>query len=125
MQTNDKEKAIVTDQLRALFLEHMKKTVAHDFENSSRLDKYRSLAHTVRDKIIEKWLKSQEIFYDTNPKRVYYFSLEFLMGRTMVNALINLDISKEMKVVLEEMGITLEELEEMEWDAGLGNGGLE
>ncbi|MBT4290395.1 MAG: glycogen/starch/alpha-glucan phosphorylase [Deltaproteobacteria bacterium] len=124
MQTNDKEKAIVTDQLRALFLEHMKKTVAHDFENSSRLDKYRSLAHTVRDKIIEKWLKSQEIFYDTNPKRVYYFSLEFLMGRTMVNALINLDISKEMKVVLEEMGITLEELEEMEWDAGLGNGGL-
>jgi glycogen phosphorylase len=124
MKTNDSVNIKTTDHLRELFLDHMKKTVAHDFKNSSQLDKYRSLAHTVRDKIIEKWLKTQDRIYKTNPKRVYYFSLEFLMGRTMGNALINLDISEEIKSVLDDIGISLEQLEEMEWDAGLGNGGL-
>ena len=109
MKTNDSVNIKTADHLRELFLDHMKKTVAHDFKNSSQLDKYRSLAHTIRDKIIEKWLKSQDRIYKTNPKRIYYFSLEFLMGRTMGNALINLDISKEIKSVLDDIEISLEQ----------------
>ncbi len=104
--------------------EHMKKTVAHDIKMSSQLDKYKALAHTVKDKIIEKWLKTQDTFYKKNPKRIYYFSLEYLMGRTLGNAMINLEITDLIKESLSELGYSMEELEEVEWDAGLGNGGL-
>jgi glycogen phosphorylase len=90
-------------------------------------DKYScfmGLAYSVRDRLIERWMKTQRSFYETLTKRVYFLSLEFLPGRFLKNYLINLDMVEEARTVLNEMGFDLDELEEEEWDAGLGNGGL-
>ncbi|NQU63777.1 MAG: glycogen/starch/alpha-glucan phosphorylase, partial [SAR324 cluster bacterium] len=111
-------------QLKKDFKRHMTLTVAHNLNNSSPLDHYTALAHTVRDRIIARWVSTQETYYQENPKRIYYFSLEFLMGRTLGNAVLNLDLTEEIKEALSELGYTLEDLAEIEWDAGLGNGGL-
>ncbi len=112
------------EQLKNDFKRHMALTVAHDLANSSALDRYTALAHTVRDRIISRWVKTQDSYYHENPKRIYYFSLEFLMGRTLGNALLNLDLTDEIREAMTELGYSLEDLAEIEWDAGLGNGGL-
>ncbi len=106
------------------FKRHMALTVAHDIDISSVLDRYTALSHTVRDRMIAQWIKTQDTYYEENPKRVYYFSLEFLMGRTLGNALLNLDLTDDVKNAMTQLGYNLEDLVEVEWDAGLGNGGL-
>jgi len=106
------------------FEKHMALTIVHDLKNSTALDKYKSLALSVRDRMMAKWIKTQDVYYEKNPKRIYYFSLEFLMGRTLGNAVQNLGLEKEVEDTLKELGYAMEDLTEMEWDAGLGNGGL-
>ncbi len=115
---------IKLEGLKKAFKRHMQQTIAHDLENSTKLDKYQALAYAVRDKMIAKWIATQDEYYKKNPKRIYYFSLEFLMGRTLGNSILNLDLNEAVKEAMEELGYSLEELEEIEWDAGLGNGGL-
>ncbi|MBF0196501.1 MAG: glycogen/starch/alpha-glucan phosphorylase, partial [Planctomycetes bacterium] len=112
------------EDFKQAFIDHMKQTVARDIESSTLLDKYSALAHSVRDKLMERWINTQKEYYDKNPKRVYYLSLEFLMGRAMGNAIINLEMEDVVRESLDELGYNLEELEEQEWDAALGNGGL-
>ncbi|MBU2515494.1 glycogen/starch/alpha-glucan phosphorylase [bacterium] len=124
-QSNKPEKNVnEKSELAKSFKRHMRLTIAHDLDNSSKLDKYQALACAVRDKIISKWIKTQDTYYQKNPKRIYYFSLEFLMGRTLGNAILNLDIDEIVRETLAEIGYSMEDLESMEWDAGLGNGGL-
>ncbi len=82
------------------------------------------LAYSVRDRLIERWIKTQRALHDTLAKRVYFLSLEFLPGRFLKNYLISLQMEDEARRTLAEMGFDLDELEEEEWDAGLGNGGL-
>jgi starch phosphorylase len=82
------------------------------------------LSYSIRDRLIENWIKTQRSFYDTFSKRVYYLSMEFLPGRFMMNYLTNLRIQEEASEAVKGMGFNLEEIEEEEWDAGLGNGGL-
>jgi glycogen phosphorylase len=90
----------------------------------SRWEPYVSLALAVRDRLIESWVRTHESYYEHDAKRVYYLSLEFLMGRTLGNAALNLGIMDACAEALLKLGYTLEELREAEWDAGLGNGGL-
>ena len=85
---------------------------------------YVALALAVRDRMIERWIRTQDTYYRLDAKRVYYLSLEFLMGRTLGNSLINLGLQDECAKALHELGYELEDLREAEWDAGLGNGGL-
>ena len=82
------------------------------------------LAYSIRDRLLEKWIKSQRSLYDTMAKRVYFLSLEFLPGRFLMNYLLSLNMVDEARSALQELGFDLDELEEVEWDAGLGNGGL-
>ena len=70
------------------------------------------------------WLNTQRDYYDSMVKRVYYLSLEFLPGRFLMNYLTNMRMEQGCGEVLEKLGLALEDLEEVEWDAGLGNGGL-
>lgn len=83
-----------------------------------------ALSLTVRDRLMERWRLSRERELNTQAKQVYYLSLEFLLGRTLTNAVLNLDLEDSVREALQHYGVALEELREGELDAGLGNGGL-
>ncbi len=85
---------------------------------------FQGLAYSVRERLIRNWLSTQQAYYDSMVKRVYYLSLEFLPGRFLMNYLTNMRIHKACAEAVENLGLTMEELEEVEMDAGLGNGGL-
>ncbi|BCQ32986.1 MULTISPECIES: glycogen phosphorylase [Erwinia] len=78
----------------------------------------------VRDRMVERWLRSNRAQLSQDVRQVYYLSMEFLVGRTLSNALLAMGIYDDAKSALEEMGFDLEELIEEESDPGLGNGGL-
>ena len=112
-------KALMVD-----FVNHLEYSQGKDEYSATPLDYYKSLAYTVRDRLFERWIDTQQTYYKKPSKRVYYLSLEFLMGRTLDNALINLGMREEAVKAMETMGFRLADLEELEFDAGLGNGGL-
>ncbi len=85
---------------------------------------YKALALTVRDRLMERWKKTRYTYVESQCKRGYYLSLEFLMGRTLGNAMLNLGITDTADQAMHELGINLEDLAGAEIDAGLGNGGL-
>ncbi|PPC95030.1 MAG: glycogen phosphorylase [Methylotenera sp.] len=87
-------------------------------------DWYNSASFTVRDHVVERWLRTAESYYRDDPKRVYYLSLEFLIGRMLSNAALNLGMDGELKEGLASLGRDLESAVDMETDAALGNGGL-
>eukprot|EP00127_Corallochytrium_limacisporum_P000249 Clim_evm17s8 gene=Clim_evmTU17s8 len=106
------------------FNRHLHYTLAKDRNVATNRDYYLSLAYTVRDKMISRWIRTQQQYYKADPKRVYYLSLEFYMGRAMENACMNLRLAGELEEALFQLGIEMEELQDYEADAGLGNGGL-
>jgi starch phosphorylase len=93
-------------------------------ETSTPRDWYEATAYTVRDHVVERWIKTSKAYYQQDPKRIYYFSLEFLMGRMMLNAALNIDIAEPLREGLSHLGHKLEDVVEVEMDAALGNGGL-
>lgn len=107
----------------ALFY-HLEYSLGKDVYSATDHDRYSCVALATRDRLIERWIATQQTYYNKNAKRVYYLSLEFLIGRTLGNSLINLDLYPEAEKALKGLGYTLEEVREREWDAGLGNGGL-
>ncbi|MEO5360650.1 MAG: glycogen/starch/alpha-glucan phosphorylase [Nitrospirota bacterium] len=110
--------------LKSSFLRHLKYTLAKDEYTATDRDRYKALSLAVRDRLVEKWIKTQQAYYNKDVKRVYYLSLEFLIGRSLGNVLVNLDIYEEARKELLAVGLELEQLRELEWDPGLGNGGL-
>ena len=103
---------------------HIRYTMGRDPAKPNRHACFMGLAHTVRDRLITRWIQTQRAQYDTLAKRVYFLSLEFLPGRFLMNYLISLEMVDEARRAVAAMGFDLDELEEEEWDAGLGNGGL-
>ena len=87
-------------------------------------DWYHAAAYTVRDHVVERWINTSNSYYQHDPKRVYYLSLEFLIGRMLTNAALNLGINNELSDGLSALGRSMESATEMENDAALGNGGL-
>ena len=112
------------ESLKLSFENHLKYTLVGDKFSATKLDHFMSLALSVRDRLVEKWLHTQQSYYENNVKRVYYFSMEFLIGRLLTNNLINIGVYDEYKKALEVLGFDIHELEETEIEAGLGNGGL-
>ncbi|RMG28805.1 MAG: glycogen/starch/alpha-glucan phosphorylase [Gammaproteobacteria bacterium] len=99
-------------------------SVGKDNYTATYRDWFHSLAYATRDRLIERWMETMRSHYREDVKRVYYLSMEFLLGRLLLNALINMDIDEEAREALEQIGLDLERLREMEDDAALGNGGL-
>jgi glycogen phosphorylase len=91
---------------------------------ATALDLFRALAFTIRDRLVHRWSLTQQAYHNNQVKRVYYLSAEFLMGRLLVNNLMNLGVYDVAKDALNELGVDLEQLIDREADAGLGNGGL-
>jgi starch phosphorylase len=87
-------------------------------------DIYRSLSLSIRDRLVEFWNDTQQTYQNRKCKHVNYFSLEYLIGRSLRNNLLNLGISQAGEEAIRGIGYDLEELQELEHDAGLGNGGL-
>ena len=111
-------------ELQQAFIHHLEHTLVKDKFSATRADMYLALAYAVRDLLATRWLDTQQSYYLNDSKRVYYISMEFLMGRTLGNTLINLGLYDQWDAALNELGLKLEDLQEVEWDAGLGNGGL-
>ena len=103
---------------------HLEYTLGKHKNNTTEEDIYKAVSFAVRDLIIDRFNDTQETYRNRNPKRVYYLSLEFLLGRTLTNSIINLGIFELMRNALETFGYDINNIEEYEHDAGLGNGGL-
>ena len=95
---------------------HVEYTLARTRHRFDSLEAYLATAHSLRDRLIEVWNDSQFYFNQQNPKRVYYLSMEFLMGRSLLNALFNLDVKDQYTEALRELGYDLEELQEQVCD---------
>lgn len=111
-------------EIKKTFNRHLHFTLVKDRNVATPRDYYFALAHTVRDHLVGRWIRTQQYYYETDPKRVYYLSLEFYMGRALQNTTINLGLQTACDEAIYQLGLDIEELEEMEEDAGLGNGGL-
>lgn len=110
--------------LRRDFESHLHRTLAKDHYTATDHDRYLALALTVRDRLIDQWIATQQRHHRQNAKRIYYLSLEFLIGRLLGNNVINLQIEDTCRTALSALGLDWEVLREEETDAGLGNGGL-
>uniref|UniRef100_A0A8B9L7L7 Alpha-1,4 glucan phosphorylase n=1 Tax=Astyanax mexicanus TaxID=7994 RepID=A0A8B9L7L7_ASTMX len=110
--------------LKTNFNRHLHFTLVKDRNVATKRDYYFALAHTVRDHLVGRWIRTQQHYYETDPKRVYYLSLEFYMGRTLQNTMVNLALENACDEATYQLGLDMEELQDIEEDAGLGNGGL-
>jgi len=106
------------------FNRHLHYTIIKDRHVSTQRDYYFSLANVVKDHLVSRWIRTQQHYYEKDPKRVYYLSLEFYMGRSLTNTMINLGIQGACDEAMYQLGMDIEEMEDIEADAGLGNGGL-
>jgi glycogen phosphorylase len=118
------EKGTTTRSIVEAFNRRLTYSLARDKYNASERDASRALELTVRDRLVERWFATQRTVYWQDARRVYYLSLEFLLGRLLTNNLLNLGLTDSYSGAMREAGYQLEDLAGHELDAGLGNGGL-
>ena len=106
------------------FLRYYNRTLGRDKQHCTDHYLYEAIAYTVRDRLMERWKETRFAYEEQDARRTCYLSLEFLMGRALSNAMLNLGITDEVTELLYDYGMRLEEIEDAEHDAGLGNGGL-
>jgi starch phosphorylase len=104
------------------FIEQVEKTYAIDFNESSSYQQYVALGTLLKEHIAIDWKQTNKI--EADKRQVYYFSMEFLMGRMITNNLMNAGVYDVVKSAFDELGLDINEIEHKETDAGLGNGGL-
>src|SRR5664280_256725 len=103
---------------------HVEYTQGKDEFSATQLDYYMAAAYATRDRLFDRWNKTQQTYYRKDQRRVYYLSMEFLLGRLFEESLSNLGIRDKMEACLSDLGLDSATLAEAEYDAGLGNGGL-
>ncbi|MCG6969224.1 MAG: glycogen/starch/alpha-glucan phosphorylase [Gammaproteobacteria bacterium] len=131
MSANPQVEAIVSDvlafdveTLKRALVDRLTYTVGKDHHTATTRDWMHSLAYVVRDRLAERWMETMRSYYDHNAKRVYYLSLEFLLGRALTNSMLNMGFFDNCQQALQELGMDFEEIRDLEFDAALGNGGL-
>ncbi|MBU0469668.1 MAG: glycogen/starch/alpha-glucan phosphorylase [Candidatus Omnitrophica bacterium] len=110
--------------IKLSFLDNRCYALAKDQYSATVHDNYLSLSVAIRDRIVERWINTQQRYHKSNLKRVYYLSMEFLIGRMLGDYIYNLGLEKSVVDSLIELGFDIDEIREQEMDAGLGNGGL-
>ncbi len=118
------EKAKLVRDIRHAFEHHLRRTLAKDRYTATLRDRFYAFSLAVRDRLIERWIPTQQTHHNRKVKRIYYLSLEFLIGRSLVKNVMNLQIEAACRQAASEVGLDWDELVEQEVDAGLGNGGL-
>jgi glycogen phosphorylase len=112
------------EQFRRDVLDHLLYTCVKEQSDAGPIDFYRAMAHSVRDRLVQRWLATQRTYVERDVKRVCYLSSEFLTGRSLGLCLVNMGLYGIAEQVVAESGLDLTDVLEAEGDPGLGNGGL-
>src|SRR6202789_2257472 len=118
------DKEMTKEALKLSFQMNRQYTLSKDQYTATMHDNFMALSLAVRDRLVERWIRTQQSYHKKNARRVYYLSMEFLIGRLMGNNMYNLGIEKHATDALDELDLDMEIVREQEVDAGLGNGGL-
>ncbi|MDR3514689.1 MAG: glycogen/starch/alpha-glucan phosphorylase [Azospirillaceae bacterium] len=113
-----------TEAIRRSVIEGLIYGVGKDLRTAAPRDWFNAVAVAARDRIVDRWIETSRRYYRADPKRVFYLSLEFLIGRLLTNSLSNLGLVEASRDALAQMGIRLDDVIDQEPDAALGNGGL-
>jgi glycogen phosphorylase len=119
-----KYKGKTVEDIRRGFLSNLEYNIARDPFSLTLYDEFLSLSYTVRERLIERWIASRQQYHVDNVKRIYYLSMEFLLGRLLADNIINLRIETPCRKAIGALCLDMEEILDQEHDAGLGNGGL-
>ncbi|ALC90303.1 maltodextrin phosphorylase [Bacillus sp. FJAT-18017] len=111
-------------EFKSAYLRKLEMSYGTTFEESTRREQFQTLGTMIREHVSTNWIKTNEAYRSSGKKQVYYLSIEFLLGRLLRHNLMNLGIEEVVSKGLHELGVDLDDLEEYEADAGLGNGGL-
>jgi starch phosphorylase len=118
------EETKLVKELRHAFEHHLRHTLAKDRYTATTRDRYYAFALAVRDRLIERWIPTQQMHHTRHVKRIYYLSLEFLIGRSLEHNVMNLRLEEACRQAVLDVGLDWDDLLDQEVDAGLGNGGL-
>jgi len=121
---SDYHKGMDAESIIQSFQNHLKYTMGKDEYTATDWDRFYSVSRAVMDRLIERWIATQQTYYNKDAKRVYYLSLEFLIGRLLGSNIMNLMMFDETKEALDKIGLNIQDIRDVEVDAGLGNGGL-
>ncbi len=112
------------ESIKSSILNNLEYRIAKDHYSATGYDRFLSMAYTAVERLVEKWMITQEVYHKTNAKRVYYLSMEYLLGKSLENSLLNLGLYDVCCQALKELDLDMEYIRSFEADAGLGNGGL-
>lgn len=112
------------NDFRKILTNQLTYSLSKDMYSATKRDKCAATILSVRARLVKNWIEHQQAYYKVDAKRLYYLSLEFLMGRLLKNYIINLDLLEEYRNAIDVLAINMEDVFECEWEAGLGNGGL-
>ncbi|HEX4355465.1 MAG TPA: glycogen/starch/alpha-glucan phosphorylase, partial [Polyangiales bacterium] len=115
---------IEPEEFRRAVKDHLLYTCVKDSRDATAPDVYRAMAHSVRDRLVQRWLATQRTYAERDAKLVYYLSSEFLTGRSLGLCLVNLGLYGVAEQIAAESGLDVDDVIEAEGDPGLGNGGL-
>ena len=112
------------ESVRQSLTNHLIFSIGKDPITATDRDWFFTLAYVVRERLIERWMETMRRYYQHDAKRVYYLSMEFLIGRSLMNSILNLGFIDECRQACIDAGVEMDKAREMEFDAALGNGGL-
>ncbi|HUJ73687.1 MAG TPA: glycogen/starch/alpha-glucan phosphorylase, partial [bacterium] len=112
------------ESIKQSFANHVEYTQGRDGYSLTLLDCVQALIRTTRDRLNDRWNRTQQRYYQEDCKRVYYLSMEFLVGRLLESAMINVGMLEPARRAIEELGLDFHQIAGNEWEPGLGNGGL-
>jgi len=124
IEIEDDRTSMAPEGIRRAFLDHLHFSIGKDDRHATPYDRFMALSLVARDRLMARWIRTQDVYTTHDVKRVYYLSAEFLLGRALRNNLFNLGLLETASAVMHQLGYQLGNLLEQERDAGLGNGGL-
>lgn len=111
------------ENISAFYYRYLRYFLAKDDATATTQDKYMALAYAVRSELVDRWIESQKLYHEKNTRRVYYFSAEYVFGRSLRQNIVNLGLEDQVAQASRDLGFSLDELSESEDEFELGNGG--
>ena len=111
------------ESIKQSYNRYLRYFLAKGDTTATKYDKYMALSYAVRSEMVDKWIQTQQWYYDQNLRRVYFLSMEYIFGRSLRQNIMSLDIEKDVAVIASDLGFSLDEIYEQEESFDLGNGG--